>query len=133
MSHLLCRAYSIYACWHSVSFKICIVWMITQMNEYKPLLEWLHRKNILARTKISPSTTLSTTNPTCTGLRSNLGLHDESDQLCKPWHSFILSLFVNLFISPAHIALWTLYCALHHHRLFLPVILHWYLYKLFHI
>jgi hypothetical protein len=141
MSHLLYRANSIDTCW---PFFKCIISQScqlqkfyslddTQMNEYRALVEWLHRKKVCTWTITNPSTTLSTTNPTCSGLGSNLGLHDESDQQCKPWHSFILSLFVNLSISPAHIALWSLYYAVYHHHLFLPVMLHWFLCKLFHI
>jgi len=133
MSHLLCRAYSIDACWHPVNLKNCAVWTIHKRMSTNHWWNDCTEKTQCAGTKISPSTTLFTINPTFTGLGSNLGLHDESDQLCKPWHSFKLSLLVNLFISPAHVALWTLCCAVHHHHLFLPAILHWFLYKLFHI
>jgi hypothetical protein len=119
MSYLLYRANSIDACWpffkciisQSCQLQKCCNLCDTQMDEYRTLVEWLHRKKVCTRTNTDPSTTSSTINPTCSGLGSNLCLHDESDQQYKPWHSFILSLFVNLSISPAHIALWTLYSA----------------------
>lgn len=56
-------------------------------------------------TKTCPGAALPTTNPIFPGLKSNLGLHVESDQLCQPGHSFIVPLFVNQSISPADVGL----------------------------